>query len=124
MGRRNYTVQEDTAPNPLMPLLGFIVFLIVGGLAFWSSPSVVHWLSSAHMSLAGGLLPVLPIEFPAKWSPIAKQLVVSVAMFMVFFTIVMTALFFFMKPPNVSDSSVSLNQMRKEKKKMKMKRHR
>jgi hypothetical protein len=118
MGRRNYTVQEEKAPNPLMPLFGFIVFLIVGGLAFWSSPTVVHWLSTTHFGLVGGMIPILPMEFPAKWSPLAKQAVVSVAMFFVFFAIVMSVLFFFIKPPSASESDVTLDQIRKEKKKM------
>ena len=92
----------------------FIVFLIVGGLAYWVSPRVVRWLARTHFTL-GGMIPVLPIEFPAEWPPIAHNLVVTFALFFVIFAIVMSVVMFMMKPPGTGD--VTIETMRKEAKK-------
>ena len=114
MGRQNIIVKEDKPPNPLTPLFGFIVFLIVGGLAYLASPSVVHWLTTSNIKL-GGLIQVLPIEFPKGWSAVANNITVAVVMFFVFFAIAMTVVMFLMKPPGKDE--LSLDQLRKEAKK-------
>jgi len=114
MGRQNIVVAEDKPPNPLTPLFGFVVFLIVGGLSYWVSPRVVRWLAHTHVKL-GGLIPLLPIEFPADWPPIAHNLAVTFPLFFVVFAIVMSVVMFMMKPPATGD--VTMETMRKEAKK-------
>jgi hypothetical protein len=114
MGRQNVIVAEEKPPHPLTPLYGFIVFVIVGGLAYWVSPRVVYWLAHTQFKL-GGLISVLPIEFPAKWPPIAHNLAVTFALFFVIFAIVMSVVMFTMKPPGKGE--VTMDTMRKEAKK-------
>lgn len=67
MGRQNITVQEEKPPSPLLPITGFVMMLIVGGLAWLVSPRAVVWLKTTQFKL-GGLIKVLPIEFPKGWS--------------------------------------------------------
>ena len=117
MGRQNIVVQEEKPPNPLLPIIGFVTLLGVGGVAWLVSPRVVVWLKTTNFKL-GGLLEVLPIEFPKGWSPLANQLVVTAFLFIVVFTLVMACLFFFMKPPGTNETDVSLDVIRREKQKM------
>ncbi|MBN1313209.1 MAG: hypothetical protein JXB30_17505 [Anaerolineae bacterium] len=114
MGRQNIIVAEEKPPHPLIPLFGFIIFVIVGGLSYLVSPKVVHWLETTNFKL-GGLVKILPIEFPAKWPPIAHNLVVTFALFFVIFATVMSVVMFMMKPPGAGD--LTMETMRKEAKK-------
>ncbi len=117
MGRQNIIQQEEKPPNPLLPIIGFVLFLVVGGAAFLASPRMVTWLKTTHFKL-GGFIPLLPMEFPKGWSPLANQLAVTLFLSILFFTIVMACLFFLMKPPGTGETDVSLDQIRREKQKM------
>lgn len=117
MGRQNITVQEEKPPSPLLPISGFVLMLIVGGLAWLLSPRMVVWLKTTQFKL-GGLLQVLPIEFPKDWSPLANQLAVTAFLFILFFTLVMSALFFVIGKSSLGENDVSLDVIRREKQKM------
>ena len=117
MGRQNVVQQEEKPQNPLLPIIGFVVILIVGGAAFWVSPRVVWWLQNTNFKLAG-LIKVFPIDFPKGWSPLANQLAVTLFLFIILFTIVMSALFFVMRVPGSDETDVSLDEIRREKQKM------
>ncbi|MBN1429026.1 MAG: hypothetical protein JXB07_11620 [Anaerolineae bacterium] len=111
MGRQNIIVQEEKPPHPLIPLFGFIIILIIGGLSYMISPRVVHWLKNTHFTL-GGLIPVLPIEFPAGWPALAHNLAVTAVLFFGIFTIGTMMIFFVAKPPGKKE--VDLDMIRKE----------
>lgn len=116
MGRQNIVQKEERKQSPMLPIIGFVVFLIVGGIAFLVSPAMVKWLSTTTFKL-GGFIPVLPISFPKGWPPIADQLAVTFFLFIVFFTLTMATLFFFMKVPGQNESDVNLDDIRREKQK-------
>lgn len=123
MGRQNIVQVEEKPPNPILPVLGFVLVVVVGGLAFLVSPRVVVWLKTTHFSLAFGLLPVLPIKFPQGWSPLTNQLVVTAFMFLVIFTLVMSTILFVTSKSAVGETDVNLDEIRREKQK-RMKRRR
>jgi hypothetical protein len=114
MGRRNYVEAEKKQQSPMLPIIGFVVILIVGGAAFLVSPRVVTWLGTTHFSL-GGLITVLPIAFPKGWSPLANQLAVTAFMFILLFTIVMSGILFFIGKSVVGETDVNLDDIRREK---------
>lgn len=117
MGRRNIIEQEKKQQNPMLPIIGFVVMLVVGGLAFWASPRMVWWLKTTKFKFAG-LIKVLPIEFPKDWSPLANQLAVTSFLFILLFTLVMAVMFFLTGKSAVGDTDVSLDEIRREKQKM------
>jgi hypothetical protein len=117
MGRQNIAVQEEKPPSPLLPISGFILMVVVCGLAWLISPRMVVWLKTTNFKL-GGLLTVLPIQFPKDWSALTNQLVVTAFLSILVFTLVMSVLFFFMKVPGSNETDVSLDTIRQEKKKM------
>ncbi len=116
MGRRNYAETGEKKQNPMLPIIGFVVIVIVGGAAFWASPRMVTWLKTTQFKL-GGLITVLPIEFPKGWSPLANQLAVTAFLFILIFTIVMSVMFFFTGKAAMGESDVSLDEIRREKQK-------
>lgn len=114
MGRNIKSTEYEKQTNPMLPLVGFVVLLILGGLSFLASPYIVQWLKTTTFSL-GGFIKVLPVQFPPNWPLIVDQIAVTLVLFVLFFTIVMIALFSFMKPPGVDETSVSLDTLRREK---------
>ncbi len=100
--------------NPLGPLVGFILLLVVGGFSALAAPLVVGWLQTAELTF--GLLgwKVLPIQFPASWPPIAAHVLVGLVIFVVVFTILMIVLFSLMKPPR-EEMNVELSTVRARK---------
>lgn len=117
MGRRNYVEADKKQQNPMLPIIGFVIMLIVGGAAFWVSPRMVFWLKTTQFKIAG-LITVLPIEFPEGWSPIANQLAVTTFLFILLFTVVMAGILFLTGNTAMGETDVSLDEIRREKKKM------
>src|SRR5512137_1492163 len=117
MGRHNYVEADTKKQSPILPIVGFVIILAVGGLGFWISPRVVTWLKTAKFALLGGLLPVLPIQFPKDWSPLASQLAVTAVLFLFIFTLVMTVMFFAMGKSTQGEMDVNLDDIRREKQK-------
>ncbi len=85
--------------SPLGPLIGFIVLVVVLGVSFLAAPSAVNWLETAEFTLGAFGWRVLPITFPAEWSPLVIQTVVTLFMALVLFIILMIIMFALMKPP-------------------------
>lgn len=117
MGRHNYVEAEKKQQNPMLPIIGFVMILILGGAAYLISPVVVTWLRTTHFSL-GGLITVLPIAFPKGWSPLANQLIVAAFLFILLFALVMSGMFFVSGKSAVGEDDVSLDEIRREKQKM------
>ncbi len=120
MGRHVPEKPKEEKPNPIMPLVGFFLLLILGGLSYLVSPTIANWLAMAEVTL-GKDFKLLPITFPPEWPSFAPRLVVTLVMFGVFFVVVMILLFLFMKPGG-STSDVTLQQVREEKDRKKKRR--
>ncbi len=122
MGRHNYVEAETRKQHPMAPIIGFVIMLVVGGVAFLLSPRMVWWLKTTHFKLAG-LITVLPIEFPKGWSALANQLVVTLFLFVLIFALVMTGILFLTGKSAMGEKDISLDEIRREKqKKMKGRR--
>jgi hypothetical protein len=120
MGRRNIIEADTKKQNPMLPVIGFVIMAIVGGVSFWASPGMVRWLKTTNFKL-GGFVPVLPIEFPEGWPPLANQLAVTLFLFIFIFALAMTVMFFVTGQTGLGENDVSLDEIRREKEK-KMKR--
>jgi hypothetical protein len=110
----NYQVAETKKENPMLGLIGFIILVVVGGFSFAVSGPALHFLRTAHVTVGMSGIKLLPLEFPANWSPLANQMAVAFGIFLVVFAIAMIILFLFMKPSTQDEYSVSLDVMRRE----------
>ncbi len=105
--------EEKKKSDPLQPLLGFILLIVIGGLSYLASPFVLNWLQTTNLSL-GMLGPILPMTLPPEWPEIVKQGLVTVLLFMVGFTVAMIVLFSITKPPK-GETDVSMAEVRARK---------
>jgi uncharacterized membrane protein YhaH (DUF805 family) len=119
---RNF-VEADTKKgrDAYWPIIGFIMIVVLGGIAYVISPGVVSWLTHTSWSTATGS--VLPIHFPPTWSSTTVQLVVALGIFLVLFVIATIGLLIVMGTPS-GPTDVSLQELRNEKKKTSKKRRR
>jgi len=112
---QNYeTVDASKRPNPMLGLIGFIVFVVIGGFAFAISSPVAHWLKTTTVVLGASGIKLLPLAFPPEWGGTGEQLAVTAGLFMTLFVIAMVLMFTFMRPSTADDQSVSMDAMRKE----------
>lgn len=109
----NYREVSNKRANPLLPLIGFVVLVITGGLSYFAAPGVSVWLTQARWVL--GVTQVLPISFPTSWSPATIRLAVAAGMFLVVFVVEMTLLFVVMGSSRGS-MDVSIGEIREERK--------
>ena len=91
----SYVREKSRRANPLLPVIGFIVMIVVGALSYLASPVVVKWLKTTRWKF--GKAAVLPIVFPPNWPPIVEQLIVAFALFIMLFIIAMVIMFMFTK---------------------------
>jgi hypothetical protein len=101
--------------SPLGPLIGFIVLIVVGGLAYLVSPAIVKWLTTTQLTF-GSLGQVLPIQFPEAWPEMMTRIVVAVAIFAIVFIIAMIPIFAMVGTPK-GEMDVDLGKVRDERKK-------
>jgi len=111
----NYQVADDgKKENPMQGLIGFIILVVVGGISFLVSGPVLGFLTTANLTLGMSGIKLLPLAFPANWSQLADQAAVAFGLFMILMVIMMIILFTFMKPSTQGETSVSMDQMRRE----------
>ncbi|MGF1507288.1 MAG: hypothetical protein GYB64_03380 [Chloroflexi bacterium] len=120
-----YMVEKKQKRNPFNPVIGFIILVIGGGLAWLVSPGVLDFITTQPVSF-GAFGQILPINMPAAWSASTERLVIAFLMFLVFFTIFMIiAALFMIKPEKRDPQYVNLGEIRQEreaKQKEKLKR--
>jgi hypothetical protein len=104
--------------SPLGPLIGFIMFIVIGGLSYVISPAVVHYAETAHVTFGSFGWKLLPIAFPAGWPDILKNLIVTGLLFLILFVVAMIILFSIMKPAR-GEMDIGLEQIRAQKAKKK-----
>ena len=109
----NYREVSHERTNPLLPVIGFVVILLTGGLAYFSASAVAVWLTRTTWVL--GATQVLPLSFPSTWSPDIVRLAVAAGMFLLVFVIEMILLFIVMGSAR-GPMDVSIGEMREEKK--------
>lgn len=119
----NYEVADSSREqNPMLGLIGFILLIVVGGFSYFVSAPLTVYLTTAHVTAGATGLKLLPLSFPADWSPLASQLSVAFFVFLVLFVVLMIIFFLFMRPSSQSETSVSVDVMRQEKAAKKKKR--
>jgi|GEM_PF-3257556 len=91
--------EEEKRPDPLVPFLGFIIILILGGVSWVVSPAVVAWLARTNWVFGTFGWQVLPIHFPENWPPLLSQALIALLIFLLLFTIAMAFFFLFARPP-------------------------
>lgn len=112
----NYEVVDSSREqNPMLGLIGFIMLIVVGGVSYLISGPFTQYLTTAHVTVAASGLQLLPLSFPANWSPLAGQLAVAFFVFLVIFALAMIVLFMFMRPSTRTETSVSVDVLRQEK---------
>lgn len=112
----SYVPQKKEKTSALSPFIGFVMLIVTGGLSFLLSPTAVKWLKTTHWE-PGGTMAILPLKFPASWSPMTEQLVVSLGLFIMLFAIAMAFMFMFMKTTADEIDIKDLKEMQKQKKK-------
>lgn len=110
---RNYQEASTKKANPLLPFLGFLMLVILGGFAFLVAPYVLEFLTSTEWSF--GPAPVLPLSFPPDWPPIAMRSAVAFGLFLVLFAVTMIPIIAMMGSPE-GPTDVSLKEIRDDKK--------
>jgi hypothetical protein len=110
----NYEQAETTkaVKNAYVPLIGFIVMLIIGVLAWFVSPMVKTWLTTTSWNLASST--ILPISFPGGWDDFTVRIVVALGTFLMIFALAMIPLVLMMGSP-MGETDINLQQIRKEK---------
>lgn len=121
MGRYDEAYNKKES-NPFLPVIGFVLMVILAVISFFLSSIIVNWMQTAHFALGATGIQLLPIQFPAAWSPLGKQLLVGGIMFMISFAAAMILLFMFMRPESAGDYDVDLAVMREEKERLRRKR--
>ena len=111
----NYEVADSKEQNPMLGLIGFIMLVVVGGISYLISGPFTQYLKTAHVTIGATGLKLLPLYFPADWSPLASQLAVAFFIFLVLFVVAMIILFTFMRPSTRTETSVSIDVLRQEK---------
>jgi TRAP-type C4-dicarboxylate transport system permease small subunit len=106
-----YEIDRPKQRDPLRPLLGFILLLVVGALAWIISPGVTNWLTTTHFELGAFGWQVLPLTFPDIWPDIAVRGIVALFMFLVVFITLLVIFMILLKPPR-SGHDVSIAQAR------------
>jgi TRAP-type C4-dicarboxylate transport system permease small subunit len=94
-----YETDRPEQRDPLRPLLGFILLLVVGALAWIISPGVTNWLTTTHFELGAFGWQVLPLTFPDVWPDIAVRGIVALFMFLVVFITLLVIFMILLKPP-------------------------
>jgi hypothetical protein len=119
----DYNSYEDERPkqDPLRPVLGFFLFILVGALAWIASPGVANWLTTTHYELGAFGWQVLPLTFPDVWPDIAVRSIVALFMFLVIFITLLVIFMILLKPPS-GGHDVSIAQARARQKEILNKR--
>lgn len=92
--------EQKRATNPLMPLIGFIALVGLGGFSFLVAPSVRNWLRTGSLVLLNRRL--VPMQLPA-WSDIALNGVIALVIFLILFGLVMTVAMIAAPPRRLDD---------------------
>lgn len=100
--------------DPLGPVLGFIILLVGGGFSWLVAPRVINWMQTAEVNF-GFFGPILPITFPATWSPIFQRLAIGGFMFLVFFIIAMIVMMALMGGSAQGELDVTMREVREKK---------
>jgi hypothetical protein len=110
-------LEQKRQHDPLVPLLGFVLLLLVSILAYFAAPGIARWLETTEFSfLSFGQ--VLPIDIPDAWPDIVVRLVIAGAVFLFVFTILMVVLMLVMKPPK-GEYDIGIQEVRAKKGKRK-----
>ena len=105
---------QRSTNNPLGPIVGFFVLLIVGGGVYLASPAIITWLGNTSLTFGAFGWQILPLLMPPSWPPLMQRLVITGFGFMIVFIMVVIVLMLFMKPEQ-DEISVNLNDIRREK---------
>ena len=89
---------EKKKGDPLVPFIGFVLLLVIGGGAFLVAPDVIVWMANTNFTFGATGWQLLPFRFPETWPPIMARLAVTVALFGLVFSLVMIAMLAVMKP--------------------------
>ena len=110
----SFLQKQKTEGNPFLGLVGFVVMIVVGGISFVIAPRAIDFVTTTQFSF--GIVQVLPIQFPSDWPAIMRQLVMTLALFLVFFALLMIPLAAVIKPEiDDKEMEVSIGEMRKKK---------
>jgi hypothetical protein len=110
-------VEDPRVTTAWWPVIGFGVLVVLGGLSFALSDLALGYLTSAHLVV--GPMTVLPLAFPQEWPHIARQAAVSFILFMIMFVLAMIVMFSFISPASEDDTTIPLDEVRKEKERRK-----
>ena len=72
-------------PNPLLPVVGFILLVGFGGFAYVIAPTARRFAETRPVRL--GSMQVFPMEFPADWPDVAINGAIALIIFLVLFGI-------------------------------------
>jgi hypothetical protein len=108
----NIEIASQEKANPLIPFIGFVMLLVVGGLSYLVAPAATGWLMTAQWTLAGTA--ILPFAFPAAWSPVMVRVSVAAGLFLLLFVLVMIVMLLMMGSPK-TETDATYGQLRKEK---------
>ena len=105
---------EMKAVTAWVPLIGFVMFVLLGIVSYLLAPAFHGWLIEAEWVVAN--TKILPLNFPGAWSDETIRIVVAVMLWLGLFAITMFVLLLTMGSP-LKEDDVSLPQIRKEKEK-------
>lgn len=110
----NYQQAEKTkaAENAYLPLIGFVVMIILGVIAWFVSPAATEWVTETSWVLV--TTKILPINFPRAWDDFTVRAVVALGTFLLLFALAMIPLVMLMGSP-MGETDISLAEIRKEK---------
>jgi hypothetical protein len=95
----SYKKAEDRKKgDPLVPFIGFVLLVVIGGGAFLIAPEVVVWMANTNFTVATTGWQLLPFRFPETWPPILARLAVTVVLFGLVFSLAMIIMLALMKP--------------------------
>ncbi len=90
--------EKKERADPLVPFIGFVLLLVIGGGAFLVAPNVITWMANTSFTVATTGWQLLPFRFPDTWPPILARLAVTVALFGLVFSLAMIVMLGLMKP--------------------------
>ncbi len=77
---------KEKGPNPFLPIVGFILMVGIGGLAYLFAPTVRRYVETNRLAVMG--TQILPLTFP-DWPDVAVNAAIAFIFFLVFFSIAM-----------------------------------
>jgi hypothetical protein len=106
---------EKTGTNPFLPIVGFILMVGIGGMAYLSAPTLRRYAETQRLSVLGTR--VLPMAFP-DWPDVAIHAAIAFVIFVIVFSFAMFIAMLLIPSRRVEDETTKwLEQQQKEKKK-------